>query len=444
MNLSRGRKTMGVRAIALGLGVLLAACAATPSVKPAGNTEGTQAPAAPVPPASAPVVPISNAEADAKFFAFLQDFRSTAIAAGISSETYDTAIASISRNPRIEQLNLQQPEFTAAIWTYLDNMVSDSRVARGQQMLQQEAGALSAIESRYGVPREILVAIWGDESNYGEAMGTFNMFEALATLAYDGPRAEYARREFLAALKMVEKEHYKPADMTASWAGAFGQTQFVPSSFPAHAVDGDENGNIDLWTSPADALASAAALLADAGWKRGSVWGYEVSLPTGFDYASADLEISKPLTSWKALGVKTASGAELSLGDGDASVFLPAGARGPAFLVFDNFKTVLKYNNAGSYALAVCTLADRLRGQGRIEAAWPRDEQPMGQDERTAFQTALKSLGFYPGAIDGVLGHGTRAALRAYQKARGLVADRFPTKELLARLMEDAAAPTNR
>src|SRR5258706_3710171 len=250
MNLSRGRKTMGVRAIALGLGVLLAACAATPSVKPAGNTEGTQAPAAPVPPASAPVVPISNAEADAKFFAFLQDFRSTAIAAGISSETYDTAIASISRNPRIEQLNLQQPEFTAAIWTYLDNMVSDSRVARGQQMLQQEAGALSAIESRYGVPREILVAIWGDESNYGEAMGTFNMFEALATLAYDGPRAEYARREFLAALKMVEKEHYKPADMTASWAGAFGQTQFVPSSFLAHAVDGDEDGKIDLWTSP--------------------------------------------------------------------------------------------------------------------------------------------------------------------------------------------------
>jgi membrane-bound lytic murein transglycosylase B len=290
------------------------------------------------------------------------------------------------------------------------------------------------------VPREILVAIWGDESNYGEATGTFNLFEALATLAYDGPRMDFGRREFLAALKMVEKNHYKPAAMTASWAGAFGQTQFVPSSFLAHAVDGDGDGIVDIWNSPADALASTAALLADAGWKRGSPCGYEVSLPSGFDYGEADLELAKPLTSWKAIGVRTAVGAELSVGDGNAAIFLPAGARGPAFLVFDNFKTILKYNNAGPYALAICTLAARLRGNGQIKAPWPRDEQPLSADERSAFQTALKALGFDPGAIDGVLGRGTRAALRAYQKAHGLVADGFPTKALLTRLMAESGA----
>jgi membrane-bound lytic murein transglycosylase B len=270
-------------------------------------------------------------------------------------------------------------------------------------------------------------------------MGSFNIFEALATLAYDGPRAEYARLEFIAALKMVEKDHFRPADMTASWAGAFGQTQFIPSSFLAHAVDGDGDGAIDLWRSPADALASTASLLANAGWKRGSVWGYEVTLPSGFDYAIADLDATKPLTSWIALGVKTAAGNELSVGDGLGSVYLPAGARGPAFLVFDNFKTILKYNNSGSYALAICLLSDRLRGQGHIVAAWPTDELPLATDERTTLQTVLKSLGFDPGVVDGVLGRGTRAAIRAYQKARGLAADGYPTKELLAKLMEEAA-----
>jgi peptidoglycan lytic transglycosylase B len=421
------------RALALGLCALLAACGSSPRGKPEADVAAPQAgePSQPT---------LSDAEADAKFFAFLRDFRSSAVAAGISPQTYDTAIANIHRNARVEQLNLSQPEFTAAVWSYLDSMVSDRRIADGQQAMQRESQTLSFIEIKYGVPREILAAIWGDESNYGQAMGTFNLFEALATLAYNGPRMEFGRREFLAALQMVEKYHFKPAEMTASWAGAFGQTQFVPSSFLAHAVDGDGNGTIDLWTSPADALASTAALLADAGWKRGSVCGYEVSLPQGFDYSQADPDTVKPLTSWTALGVKTVTGATLSVGDGNAAVFLPAGARGPAFLVFDNFKTILKYNNAAPYALAICTLAGRLRGEGPVVAAWPRDEQPLNTDERKAFQTALKSLGFDPGAIDGVLGHGTRAALRAWQKAHGVVADGFPTKALLAQLTAEAGA----
>lgn len=418
---------MGLRGSALGIATfLLAACATTE----AGDAHRHhQVAAAPAP-----------SPEDRAFDAFVKGYRDTAVAAGISSADYDLATANIHRNTRVEQLNREQPEFVTPVWIYLDNMVSPDRVARGTQLIASNPTMLANIESRYGVPKEILVAIWGAESNYGTSMGSFNMFEALATLGYDGPRIEYARKEFLAAFKMMEREKYRPSDMTASWAGAFGQTQFVPSSFLAHAVDGDGDGRIDLWTSSADALASAAALLADAGWQRGNPCAYEVMLPPGFDYSTADTDLLKPIADWKQLGVKTAAGGVLPPSDENAGLYLPAGARGPAFLVFDNFKVVLKYNNAASYALAVCTLADRFKGAPPFVASWPRDERPLAPDERVAFQTALKGLGFDPGAIDGVLGHATRAALRAWQKARSLAADGFPTHALLDRLMAEAAA----
>ncbi len=290
-------KIVGMRAAALGFVVFAAACATTaPGV--ARHASHDAVIAAPSP-------------EDAKFYAFLRDERSVAIAAGIAPETYDLATANIAPNPRVAQLDQTQPEFTTPVWTYLDNMVSDARIAKGQQLLAADAAMLAPIEARYGVPKEILVAIWGAESNFGQSMGSFNMFEALATLAYDGPRQDYARGEFLAALKMVEQEKYEPADMTASWAGAFGQTQFVPSSFLAHAVDGDGDGKIDLWHDFADALASTAALLADAGWQRGNPCDVEVTLPAGFDYANADPDIEKSLGDWKKLGVKPALGSML-------------------------------------------------------------------------------------------------------------------------------------
>lgn len=413
---------------------------ALPLLIVAGCARPIQAPNnVPATPASvSPPTTVVEALPDLKFAAFVRDFRATAIAAGVSPSTYDRAMADVTRNPRVEQLNAEQPEFTVPVWTYLDHMVSDRRVAAGRQKLLEYAPALAAIEAKYGIPREILLAIWGDESDYGEGTGGFNMFQALATLAYDGPRIDYARRELITALKMMEQEHYDPAQMTSSWAGAFGQTQFVPSSFLAHAVDGDGDGKIDLWNSPADALASAAHLLADYGWQRGNGWGYEVRLPLGFDYALADLDAEKPVAEWTALGVTTISGAALPSGGAPAAIYLPAGARGPAFLVTDNFKVILKYNNAASYALAISTLADRIRGEGPIVASWPRDEQPLAADERLAFQTALKALGFDPGNIDGIVGRGTRAALRAWQKAHGFVADGFPTKTLLGMLEQES------
>jgi membrane-bound lytic murein transglycosylase B len=264
------------------------------------------------------------------------------------------------------------------------------------------------------------------------------MFEALATLAYDGPRADFAKPEFLAALKIMQQQKFDPTIMMASWAGAFGQTQFTPTTFLAHAVDGDGDGIIDLWHSNADALASAANVLADAGWQRGNVWGYEVRLPAGFAYELADVDNTKPVADWRKLGVKTVLGAELPKAEEYGAIYLPAGARGPAFMVFDNFKVILKYNNAASYALAVSLLADRLKGGMAVQAPWPRDEQPLTRDERLAFQTYLAKLGYDIGKIDGILGKKARASLRDWQKAHGIPADGFPTEDLLTPIAMEA------
>jgi len=409
----------------------LAACATTAPVQAQYNVRLAQAGTSTISPAAASL-------ADQKFAQFIRDFRVTAINAGIRPDVYDASMAGITRNASVEKANLSQPEFVKPVWSYLDSAVSDARVSMGQQMEGTYPAMLSRLESRYGVSKHILVAIWGMESNYGQQMGSYNMFEALATLAYDGPRQEFARRELLAALKMEQEEGLSPQQMTSSWAGAFGHTQFEPSSFASHAVDGDGDGKRDLWHSPADALASAAVLLQNAGWKTGAPCFVEVTLPSGFAYDLADPDATKSVSEWKAMGVRRPNGLDLPAGAGDGAIYLPAGARGPAFLTFDNFRTVLKYNNAASYALAVCYLADRIQGGSPIVGSWPRDEQPLTSDQRMQFQTDLNTLGYDVGTVDGVLGRKTRNALRAYQKAHGLPADGFPTMEMLGRLNADA------
>jgi membrane-bound lytic murein transglycosylase B len=416
---------------ALGISILLCAAGPTGALAQTTPSQAQMTPAQ---------IVAQNRIEDAKFAQFVKDFRDTALKAGISPEIYDRSMSGISRNPRVAQLNLNQPEFARPVWEYLDSAVSPDRVTNGQKMVATYAQPLARIESRFSVPKEILVAIWGMESNYGEAMGGFNMFEALATLAYDGPRADFGRKELIAALKMEEQEHLDPTKMTSSWAGAFGHTQFIPSAFLAHAVDGDGDGKRDLWHSAPDALASTASLLADAGWHLGDAWGYEIALPKDFPYEEADVDNVKTVAQWRKLGVTKISGAELPHGEATAGIYLPAGAHGPAFLVFDNFKTVLKYNNAASYALAVCYLADRIAGGAPIVASWPRDEIPLSRDERVAFQADLKKLGFDPGDVDGVLGHKGRAALRAYQKSHGLPPDGFATENLLEHMERDIVA----
>lgn len=380
------------------------------------------------------VLPAQPADPDAQFRAFVAGFRATAIQSGIDPQVYDASLAGIARNPRVEELNLQQPEFVKPIWSYLDGAVSLARVTKGQAMLAAYAPMLASIEQRFGVQKEILVAIWGIESDFGQEMGSFNMFEALATLGYQGPRSDFGRRELIDALRIEQQEHFAPSQMTSSWAGAFGQTQFIPSAFLKYAVDGDGDGRRDLWHSPADALASAANLLVQSGWERNAPWGYEVVLPANFTYEFADIDRPSTITYWRSIGVRGAGGWDLPASDARASIYLPAGARGPAFMVFDNFRTVLKYNNAASYALAVCALADRLKGLPPVMAPWPRDEMPLSRPEQLALQTDLQRMGFDPGPLDGVLGRQGRAALRAWQKSRGLIPDGFATEIVLQQI----------
>ena len=375
---------------------------------------------------------------EAAFATFLQDFRAQALAAGVTPENYDAATRTISRNQRVFDHNMNQPEFSAPIWQYIDHAVSAERITNGRALLVGDADLQAPIQARFHVPPEILVAIWGNESDYGRGMGRYNMFEALATLSYDGPRTAYARPQFIAALQMMQRENYSPAQMTSSWAGAFGQTQFVPTTFLAQAVDGDGDGRIDLWTSPADALASTAHMLAGAGWSPDKPWGYEVALPAGFAFEEADLDLAKPVAAWKKLGLKTILGADLAPADQPASLYLPAGATGPAFLVFPNFKVILRYNNAASYALAVCLLADQLKGAPAVVAAWPRSLLPLSRDDRMTLQTSLLALGFDIGKADGLIGAKTRAAIRSWQKANALPADGFATTDIVTRLASEA------
>lgn len=409
----------------------LSACAST-SKSPASLPQTGQ-------PASVFRAPSAGGPDAARFAAFLARFRTEALARGISPAVFDRAMAGLTPNAHIFALENQQPEFVRPIWSYLDTAVSPLRVAGGRAQLDTHSAMLDAIETRYGVPKQILVAIWGMETDYGADMGQYNMFQALATLAFDGRRAAFGQRELLAALRMAQDEAYAPATMVSSWAGAFGQTQFMPTTFLAHAVDGNGDGRIDLWHSPADALASTANLLVAYGWRPDEPVLREVQLPDGFPYGEAEFSNQRPTAYWQALGVRTATGDDLPEGP-NAAILLPAGARGPAFLVYPDFKVLLAYNHAIAYALGVSELAQQIMGGPAILHSWPRDEEPLDHSEALTLQADLKTLGYNPGPIDGLIGPDVREALRAYQRQQGLIPDGFATHQLLLRLEQDVAA----
>ena len=424
------RPLTGLQRLAALCGALVAVACATTAPKPTP-------PAPPV--ISIPVQPPRPVSGNTKFDAFLEGARNTALAQGIRADVFDSATRGLAPIAAITAANANQPEFSRPVWSYLDSAASPRRVSDGKIMLSRHGDVLERIVSQSGVSKEILVAVWGIETDYGAAKGSYNLFAALATLAYDGPRTSFAVPEFHAALKIYQEQQYPVSEMISSWAGAFGQTQFTPTTFLRFASDGDGDGRINLWRSVPDALASAANLLARQGWKSGQPWGYEVRLPADFAYEDADTATQKPSREWRARGVRTANGDPVPASDESAAIYLPAGARGPAFLLFSNFNVILKYNNAASYALAVGLLADRMTGGGVIKRAWPRDERPLSRDERIRFQTGLARAGFDPGEPDGVLGRRTRAALRQYQKSRGVIVDGFATAALLERLDKEAA-----
>lgn len=420
----------------------LAGCASAPA--PLGPPTGAPAPrplASPPAPGNTAFPPVappaatdvaSGTDHTAGFVAWRTTLLDQALKAGISAPTVRNVLAGAQWQPKVVELDRAQPEFTRTPWAYLDSAVSTQRVAQGQAKLAEHATALQSASARFGVPASVITAIWGMESNYGSNFGSFRTVDALATLAYEGRRRNWAQAELLAALRIIDQGDIAPDRMIGSWAGAMGHTQFLPSVFLAHAVDADGDGHRDIWGSVPDVAASTAAFLSGEGWRRGEVWGLEVRLPTGFDYARTELTVRQSSQQWAAEGVQPLGQAMPALDN--TSILTPAGARGPAFLVGQNFRTLLRYNNAVTYALGVAQLAQQIEGGAPIAAAWPRDLPPMSREQVQALQTALNARGFDTGQPDGVQGPATRAGLRRYQQSEGLVADGYATVELLDRL----------
>jgi len=413
--------------------VLLAACAATPSTPVQTPSESaTSARPAPSMPAQAPAGDAAIAQ---RFASWVADFRATARAQGISEATLRSAFDPVQYLPRVIELDRAQPEFTRTVWDYLDNAVTPQRIATGQEKLAQVRAEADAAAARYGVPPAVVVAIWGMESNYGANYGNTPVIDALATLGFEGRREEWARGELIAALKILDSGDIARERMVGSWAGAMGQTQFLPSNFLAYAVDADGDGRRDIWGSMPDVVASTANFLSRSGWQAGVPWGAELRLPAGFDFSRADMAVRQSSAQWTAEGLRTIDGQPLPE-FADASVLLPAGARGPAFLVGPNFRTVLRYNNSTNYALAVSLLAQRLGGGPGVQAPWPRDMAALSRSQTIELQNALNQRGFATGTADGVVGPATRDGLRRYQRSVGLPADGYPSAEVLQRLQQ--------
>jgi membrane-bound lytic murein transglycosylase B len=368
------------------------------------------------------------------FADWLTGFRPRAQAAGIAPDVLDRALPMARFNPKIIERDRNQNEFSKTIWDYLDTAVSDDRVAHGKRALTQQGEALARIEAEYGVDRHVIAAIWGLESAYGSFRGDISTIEALATLAYDARRAAFFEEQLIAALKIIGNGDVSVDALRGSWAGAMGHTQFMPTSWWAHAVDFTGNGKRDVWSDdPTDALASAAAYLRHWGWTPGALWGLEITLPTGFDYDQTTERVKKPVAEWAALGVRPVAGGDLP-DHGLASVLLPGGARGAAFLIFSNFQVIERYNTADAYVIAIGHLADRLRGGPAIQAAWPRELRALSLAERKELQERLGAAGFDPKGVDGRIGPNTIAAVKAFQRANGLLPDGYASLEILTRL----------
>ena len=366
--------------------------------------------------------------------AWIAAFRPRALAVGISQATLDAVLTGMQLRPDVVEKDRNQTEFTRTIWDYLDKAVSDDRIAAGQKALKRRGALLRRIEAKYGVDRQVLLAIWGLESSYGVVRGDIPTVEALVTLAASTRRGAYFERELLAALRILQEGDVTPAAMQGSWAGAMGHTQFMPTSYLSLAVDFNGDGKRDVWSDdPADALASTAAFLARWGWRKDEPWGFEVTLPQGFDYRLAGEKIHHSAAEWQVMGVRRAGGGNLPE-CGPSSVLLPGGARGAAFLICPNFHVIEHYNPADAYVIAVGHLGDRIMGGGPILGTWPRGLRALTLDERIALQHRLTLAGFDAGGADGRIGPLTQSAIRAFQTSIGVVPDGYASLDVLNRL----------
>ena len=353
---------------------------------------------------------------------------------GISEETATQVLSKVKQVDRVLELDRKQPELTASFHDYFSRRVNEPRVERGRALLEEHEQLLRDITAETGVPGHYLIAFWGLETNFGSYTGTMSVPSSLTTLACDQRRSEYFTRELMDALRILDRGDISPERMEGSWAGAMGQMQFMPSVYLRHAVDADGSGRVDLWGSIPDALTSAGHFLESMGWNRNERWGREVRLPEGFDYSQArGRSDERPLSEWRDMGLRNAFGGELPVADMEASLLLPAGHEGPAFLVYDNFGVIMGWNRSEFYALAVGRLADRIAGASPLQQP-PPDHPPLSRDQVEALQAALNERDYDAGPVDGVLGSGTRNALRAFQDEAGLRADGYPDPESLERL----------
>lgn len=371
------------------------------------------------------------------FNAWKADFKDFALAKGINEQVFEQAFKGVTPDPDVVKADYSQPEFTRPVWEYLSSAVSATRITNGEKKIQEHKQTVDAIEQEYSVDQEVMVSIWGMESGYGGFTGNKNVIRSLATLAYEGRRISFAREQLIAALQILQNGDVKSKDMIGSWAGAMGQTQFIPTTYLALAVDFDKDGHRNIWTSVPDALASTANYLKTSGWQYKETWGHEVKLPTNFNYYLTDISTKKSVADWSAMGVKLVNGQAIPTTEHSlqAAIILPAGARGPAFIVYRNFFAIMKYNNSTSYALAVSLLMDNLKGKpGKVISSWPVDDKPLSRTERKELQSLLNQHGYNAGYADGIIGANTRQALRSYQQSIGLPADGYPSHELLNKL----------
>lgn len=381
---------------------------------------------------------VPNLAAAASPQACVEGLWPAAKSAGVTRATFDRAFQGFTPDPEVVEAANFQPEYVKPIGEYIDRAVSDKRVETGKQKLAENQALVGSLETRYGVDRHIIIAIWGIESNYGVQPGDKNVIRSLATLICTGTKSKFARPQLVSALKILQRGDINFEGMNGSWAGAMGHTQFIPTTYSAYAVDHDGDGKRDIWANIPDALASTASYLKVSNWRAGETWGYEVKLPKGFDPKRVSENTLKPLGEWQKLGIVRVNGEPYPRATDKASLFAPEGLRGPSFLLLNNFRSILRYNVAKSYALAVGHLADRIRGGGRFVHPWPTDETHLSLEQRTEFQRLLIAHGLMTGEPDGVIGPATLEAVKTYQRAKGLGVDGYPSLTLLKRLQSEA------
>ncbi|WP_417840449.1 lytic murein transglycosylase [Terasakiella sp.] len=369
------------------------------------------------------------AQAEVDYQSWLNDFRNTAARAGISKNTLDNTLNGLVPNKRVLELDRRQPEFSLTFWKYLNGRISEKRIQRGRDLLKKHAALFQKVHDKYGVQPRFLVAFWGLETNFGDYTGVFPLIQSLTTLAHDERRSEFFTKQLMSALQVMDRGDI-PFDVKASWAGAMGFCQFMPTTYQAYAVDGDGDGKRDMWKSLPDVFYSAANFLSQSGWQAGETWGREVKLPDGFNLDLTGLGTKKNLSEWAKLGVAKIDGGALPVADMQASVILPGGYRGPAFLVYENFRTILDWNRSNFYAIAVGHLADRLVWGGPLQTT-QIEETPLSRAQMLQIQARLNDLGHDVGKPDGIAGSRTRKAIKAFQKSKGIPADGYPSIELL-------------